>query len=66
VTKIDFTAIGFLYSAHYLAYELDQPGYARDLLKNECIENGFSTLQRLKRLARQENITLSKVWKENF
>jgi len=64
MNKIDYTLIGYLNSARFLADELDQPTMAKDLLKYEIIEIELATLRKLKKMAHEQNIALSKVWKE--
>ncbi|HAF28298.1 MAG TPA: hypothetical protein DCG75_04540 [Bacteroidales bacterium] len=61
-----YTLIGYLNSARFLAYELEQPTMAKDLLKYEVIEPEFCTLKKLKFIAKNEGIELEKVWRENY
>lgn len=60
------TLIGYLNSARFLAYELDQPTMAKDLLKYEILEPGLVSLNKIKTIAKNERIELGKVWEENL
>ncbi len=64
--KFDYALIGILNSARFLAYNLDQPSYARDLIQHEVLDSNMSTLKNCKNLAKIEGIELSKLWNENF
>ena len=66
MNKVDDVLLGILNSVRFVAYNLDQPGYARDIIKHEVLNNGLASLKTLKNLAKKEGIELTKLWNENF
>ena len=65
--KLIYSAIGVLNAAAWLANIADEPTLAKDLIKAELIDLGILSMADVKQICRNENIDLTKVFKnENF
>lgn len=57
---------GMLRAAAYIANKFDEPTMAAGIIKDELIDAGFISLTQAKKMAKDENLNLNKVWKESY
>ena len=65
--NIEMTMVGILQSACFIAFTLDQPGYARDLIDAEIFDCGLADIKGCKEICKKHGVEMPRnVWKEKF
>lgn len=64
-TKTALYVLGVLRACEFLAKKFDEPTMAANIIRDELVVSGFCSLKYAKSLAKAEDVSLDKVWKES-